>query len=581
MKYIIITDTHFGAKNNSQFWCTKQMDFMYKTLIPYINNLDEQWTLVHLGDVFDSRSVINSKIVDEVDKMFKTINEVCGKHNTEMIVIGGNHDYFSPENDSVSFLNIILRGYDNITLLTDTSLVVENGNKIDLFMPWYEFNNIDNLKSKIEKASSIGKIGSIFTHTDINFDEEFSSVLDGINVYAGHIHQPVNKKTWHNLGSTFAKDMSDANRQPGAYIIDENTFEMLYNNESVRFWKYNSIPDEAEQLKWNEHDIITFAIDRYTYEYKHEEIKQIKSKFALTVTVLPDDIVINNCLHCGRCLDRQKGCIVARSVITGGGNNMDIKNIDRYKTFGFRQEWLELYLEDPAAFWENDRLGVDMFYAFDKWAREILLIDEKKAPSSFVDKMIELGGDSPILWGYFYVNMAYNSPIVNWFIRHVNFGMTYSNESLMLMLGDELKERTRKNALTSLKDTLRNSPIGWLLGQGEFEMKGKQILSITKNGWTEPDPIVILYSLYMFAERMEGMYSFTLSDLLEDNEERAGLSPRAIFGIERETLKPILQGLANNYSSFIQVDFNKGIMENIDLPAGKNGKKAIDVLSLI
>lgn len=294
MKYIIITDTHFGAKNNSQFWCAKQMDFMYKTLIPYINNLDEQWTLVHLGDVFDSRSVINSKIVDEVDKMFKAINEVCGKHNTEMIVIGGNHDYFSPENDSVSFLNIILRGYDNITLLTDTSLVVENGNKLDLFMPWYEFNNIDTLKSKIEKASSIGKIGSIFTHTDVNFDEEFSSVLDGITVYAGHIHQPVNKKTWHNLGSTFAKDMSDANRQPGAYIIDENTFEMLYNNESVRFWKYNSIPDEAEQLKWNEHDIITFAIDRYTYEYKHEEIKQIKSKFALTVTVLPDDIVINN-----------------------------------------------------------------------------------------------------------------------------------------------------------------------------------------------------------------------------------------------------------------------------------------------
>ena len=117
-----------------------------------------------------------------------------------------------------------------------------------------------------------------------------------------------------------------------------------------------------------------------------------------------------------------------------------------------------------------------MFYAFDKWAREILLIDEKKAPSPFVDKMIELGGDSPILWGYFYVNMAYNSPIVNWFIRHVSFGMTYSNDSLMLMLGDELKERTRKNALTSLKDTLRNSPIGWLLGQGEFEMKGKQIL---------------------------------------------------------------------------------------------------------
>lgn len=300
---------------------------------------------------------------------------------------------------------------------------------------------------------------------------------------------------------------------------------------------------------------------------------------ALTIT--DTEIIIKNCLHCGKCLDRQKGCIVARSVITGGGNNMDIKNIDRYKTFGFRQEWLELYLEDPSSFWENDRLGVDMFYAFDKWSREILLIDEKKAPSPYIGKMMELGGDSPLLWGVFYTNMAYYSPIVSWFVRHVNFGMTYSNDSLMLMLGDELKERTRKNALTSLKDTLRSSPIGWLLGQGELEMKGKQVISITKTGWLEPEPLAVLYALYMFAEKMDGMYSFTLSDLLEDSDEREGLSPRAIFGIERDTLKPILQGLANNYSSYIQVDFNKGIMENIDLPAGKSGKSALDVLSLI
>ena len=231
---------------------------------------------------------------------------------------------------------------------------------------------------------------------------------------------------------------------------------------------------------------------------------------ALTIT--NDDIVIENCLHCGKCLDQQKGCIVAKSVITGGGNNMDIKNIDRYKTFGFRQEWLELYLENPTLFWENDRLGVDMFYAFDKWAREIQLIDGKKAPSAYIKKMMELGGDSPILWGYFYTNMVYNSPIVNWFVRHVSFGINYSNESLMLMLGDELKERTRKNALTSLKDMLKSSPIGWLLGQGELETKGKQIISITKTGWLEPDPIVVLYTLYMFAEKMDGMYSFTLSD---------------------------------------------------------------------
>ena len=84
-----------------------------------------------------------------------------------------------------------------------------------------------------------------------------------------------------------------------------------------------------------------------------------------------------------------------------------------------------------------------------------------------------------------------------------------------------------------------------------------------------------------FAEKMDKMYSFTLSDLLDDCDDREGLSPRLIFGIDREALKPILQGLANNYSDYIQVDFNKGIMENIDLPAGKVGKVAEDILALI
>ena len=72
-----------------------------------------------------------------------------------------------------------------------------------------------------------------------------------------------------------------------------------------------------------------------------------------------------------------------------------------------------------------------------------------------------------------------------------------------------------------------------------------------------------------------------LQDLLDDNDEREAISPKVLFGLGKDDLKPILQGLANNYPEYITVDFNKGIMENIDLPAGKIGKTAVDVLSLI
>ena len=297
---------------------------------------------------------------------------------------------------------------------------------------------------------------------------------------------------------------------------------------------------------------------------------------ALTIT--KDQIQIHNCTHCERCLDKQKGCLVAKSIMATGENNMEVKNIDRYKTFGFRKEWVELYLSDPSGFWINNRMGNRMFDAFKRWAPEAELIDNNKNPSPFLGKFIFLGADSPILWGFLYVNMAYNSPIITWYVRNMKFGEKYANDSLMLMLGDTLDERTRQNALRSLKNTLAASPIGETLGQGQCEMKGRQVISLTRTGWQDPDPIVILYTLYLFAEKSDGLYSFTLRELLTDSEERAALSPRILFGLEDDVLKPILQGLANDRGDFIRVDFNKGIMDNIFL---NSAKSAADIIPLM
>ena len=299
------------------------------------------------------------------------------------------------------------------------------------------------------------------------------------------------------------------------------------------------------------------------------------------LNISSDDISIKDCKHCERCLDSNKGCIVARSIgITGGGNNMSAKNISRYQNFGFRQEWLELYFELLDDFWSNERMGKYMLIGFKTWLKESG-ITNNNALTALGKKLQELGSDSPITWGIIHANLCYESPIINWYVKTIEIGRTYFSDDLPILLGEDYSQTVKKNALSSLKETLRFSPIGWLLLQGDCEMKGKQVLSITRTGWLEPEPIVILYALYMFAEKMDGLYSFTLTDLLDDTEERNGLSPCIIFGVDRETLKPILQGLSNNYSEFIQVDFNKGIMENIDLPAGRNGKKAQDILLLI
>ena len=165
----------------------------------------------------------------------------------------------------------------------------------------------------------------------------------------------------------------------------------------------------------------------------------------------------------------------------------------------------------------------------------------------------------------------------------MTLGVEYDNAALYISLGDNYSKAVKDSAIKSIKETLKASPIGvdWGMAMATCNQKGNSITSFYRNAWLEPEPIVILYSLYQFAEKMDGLYSFTLSDLCEDNDNREAISPRMVFGIEKDDLKPILQGLANNYPEYITVDFNKGIMENIDLPAGKNGKTAIDVLSLI
>ena len=301
-----------------------------------------------------------------------------------------------------------------------------------------------------------------------------------------------------------------------------------------------------------------------------------------SLCITNEDVVIKDCKHCEKCLDSNKGCIAARSLGITGGGNMSVKNISRYQNFGFRQEWLELYFELLDNFWANERMGKYMIIGFKTWLKEAGITDNN-AITVLGEKLRDLGSDSPITWGIIYTNLCYESPIINWYAKQLEIGRTYMSDDLTILLGDEYSLTVKKNALSSLKETLRLSPIGWLLLQGDCEMKGKTktVTSILKGRWYDAEPIVILYELYKFAEKMDGLYSFTLTDLLDDNEVREALSPRVIFGIGADALKPILQGLANNYSDFIQVDFNKGIMENIDLPAGKAGKKAVDVLSLV
>ncbi len=367
--------------------------------------------------------------------------------------------------------------------------------------------------------------------------------------------------------------------------VGANKFSLQYDGESIIFSVDTQVDKEIISLRVPELNkkmikflgLLKNVLNKAAYCRNCRDCMIECPHGALTITV--DDVQIKNCRHCHRCLDKERGCLAADSLRCGGDiNGMNVTGIDHhYKTFGLRAEWVQILFENPKNFWNNGRMGSKMFESFENWGREAGLLVDKRNFTADLDKLISLGADNLKLWGMFWTNAAYNSTLINFFVRQVAFDSPVDNETLINSLGESINIRTKKNALASLKNFLRSSPVGEKLGQGLCEVKGNAVVSITRTAWQNPEPLVILYSLYKFAEHAENFHSFTLTDLLDDSDEREALSPKILFGLDEEILRPYLQGLANDRPDFIRVEFNKGIQENIFLNAAKTSADVIQL----
>ena len=115
MKTIILSDTHYGIKQNSITWMNSQVDFLYKEFLPFVKHLKKEGPIqvVHCGDVFDSRSSINPLIASNIRKAFREIANEC-----PFYINAGNHDFYSPNEDDISALDLTLNNIKNLYIIS-------------------------------------------------------------------------------------------------------------------------------------------------------------------------------------------------------------------------------------------------------------------------------------------------------------------------------------------------------------------------------------------------------------------------------------------------------------------------------
>lgn len=245
------------------------------------------------------------------------------------------------------------------------------------------------------------------------------------------------------------------------------------------------------------------------------------------------------------------------------------RGIDRYSTFGFREEWLLTFISNINDWQTNNKMGPRQRVAFTKWLEDAELITEKDRTITDLAVILTQLRTMNVIWGIIWVNLFYNSTIVNWYCKSLDWNKYYAKHEMLHRLKNQffhLKESTLTNPLYALFDTFKKSTIGKSLGV--LEKKGKKLTGVFKRSFNDVDPLVIGYSLYRYSEKVNRKLL-----LLKELYSNALGGPFTEFGIEINSLRDTLFSLQENYK-ILRVEFTRDL-DNIFL---KQDLTAIEVL---
>jgi len=232
-KVAIITDTHFGARNDSQAFSDYFYKFWNEIFFPYLieNDIKE---IIHCGDLMDRRKYVN---FDTLNRMRKEFIQPMKDNCITMHTIVGNHDTYFKNTVEVNSVEQLFDIYDVegspiVAYSKPFTVKLIDGYKVDM-IPWINQENESEVMEFIDKTKSTISFG----HFDLSGFEMHKGVksayhsmksdfLNGYDtVYSGHFHTKSDNGHIYYLGNTYEMTWSDHNDKRGFHIFDTETLE--------------------------------------------------------------------------------------------------------------------------------------------------------------------------------------------------------------------------------------------------------------------------------------------------------------------------------------------------------------------
>ena len=283
MKVAIITDQHFGFKKGSKLYHDYFLKFYEETFFPTLER-EGITTVLDLGDTFDNRKGIDSYSLDWAKKHYFDPLHLRG---ISVVSIVGNHTAYYKNTNELNTIDLLLREYDNITILSECQ-ELKVGNLDVLFIPWINIENEVETYKKIKESKCKVAMGHLelngFTATQGHLMEhgaDFEIYNKFKQVFSGHFHTRSNNGTIYYLGNPYEMFWNDVNDKRGFHIYDTETLKLKSVNNPFQLYKvinYNDTPRQLTNFTEYTDKIVKVVVRQKTNEKEYNRFMQALDK---------------------------------------------------------------------------------------------------------------------------------------------------------------------------------------------------------------------------------------------------------------------------------------------------------------
>ena len=255
MKILLITDQHFGARNDSQVYIDKYKKFYSETVLPYIDK-NKITNVIALGDTFDRRKSINFNSLQAAkDMWFDPLRDRV----VHMDMLVGNHDIYYKNTLRISSPQLILGDYDNITVV-DVPTQLRVGDLDILLIPWI---CDDNRKRSLDLIGS-SDASVCLGHLELNSFEPIPGYTmdhgDDPNIFnkfdlvcSGHFHHRSTKTNITYLGNPYQMFWNDYGSETWFHVLNTKTTKLSFvKNPNTMFHKIYYRDSETPTIEYEQ-----------------------------------------------------------------------------------------------------------------------------------------------------------------------------------------------------------------------------------------------------------------------------------------------------------------------------------------